>query len=172
METATDPRTRAERFLADEPVVWLSSVRPDGRPHLVPIWFRRDGRALIVLSRPHAQKVRNIRLTPTVMLALGDAEEGFGVGLIEASAEALDEPATELPRGHRRKYADRMAALGLSVDEFLSTCFAPLSPIVVLLRCFGAGSTGCHTAAGSAVSGVAYSNLRGSRALHSGPADP
>jgi hypothetical protein len=25
--------------LATEPNIWLTTVRPDGRPHLVPIWF-------------------------------------------------------------------------------------------------------------------------------------
>src|SRR5256885_2571611 len=25
--------------LRHEPIIWLSSVRPDGRPHLVPVWF-------------------------------------------------------------------------------------------------------------------------------------
>jgi PPOX class probable F420-dependent enzyme len=121
MDTSIDPRTRVERFLADEPVVWLSSVRPDGRPHIVPIWFSWDDGALTVLSKPDAQKVRNIRRTPAVMLALGDAEDDFDVGLIEACAEVIDEPATDLPREHLRKYADRMAAIGLSIEEFVAT---------------------------------------------------
>ena len=34
-------------MLADERIVWLSTVRPDGTPHLVPTWFWWDeiGRA-------------------------------------------------------------------------------------------------------------------------------
>jgi hypothetical protein len=35
--------------LRHEPIIWLSSVRPDGRPHLVPIWFLWDGAVLSVL---------------------------------------------------------------------------------------------------------------------------
>ena len=31
--------TRADTMLRTEPVVWLSTVRPDGLPHLVPICF-------------------------------------------------------------------------------------------------------------------------------------
>ena len=29
-----------DQRLRDEPIIWLSSVRPDGRPHLVPVWLR------------------------------------------------------------------------------------------------------------------------------------
>jgi len=30
---------RILRFLEQEAVVWLATVRPDGSPHLVPTWF-------------------------------------------------------------------------------------------------------------------------------------
>ena len=29
-----------DQRLRDEPIIWLSSVRPDGRPHLVLVWLR------------------------------------------------------------------------------------------------------------------------------------
>ena len=41
-----------DRLLREELVVWLSSVRPDGRPHLVPIWFSWDGRDIVIASKP------------------------------------------------------------------------------------------------------------------------
>ena len=77
---------RIDRLLRDEPVVWLSSVRPEGGPHLVPIWFSWDGRQILIASKPHAQKIRNLRANPNVMLALGEAEDDFDVGLLEGRA--------------------------------------------------------------------------------------
>ena len=113
---------RIDRLLRDEPVVWLSSVRPDGRPHLVPIWFSWDGRELLIASKPGAQKVRNVRANPVVMLALGEPEDDFDVGLLEGRAELLDRPARDvLPRSHLAKYRDQLAGIGLSRDEFLET---------------------------------------------------
>jgi PPOX class probable F420-dependent enzyme len=112
---------RLDRFLSSEPVVWLSTVRPDGAPHLVPIWFTWDGSSLLVFSKPGAQKVRNLRANPVAMLALGEPEDDFDVALAEARVELFDTPATELPDAHLAKYADRMAALGLSPDEFTAT---------------------------------------------------
>jgi PPOX class probable F420-dependent enzyme len=121
-ETLLTPDRRIDRLLRSEPVLWLSSVRPDGRPHLVPIWFSWDGRDILVASKPNAQKIRNLRANPTVMLALGEAEDDFDVGLLEGRAELLDRPSSiVLPPGHVAKYTARMAAIGLSQEEFLAT---------------------------------------------------
>jgi PPOX class probable F420-dependent enzyme len=122
MNGATSAAARIQRFLEREPVVWLSTVRPDGSPHLVPIWFWWDGQALLVYSKPNAQKVRNLRERPSVMLALGDAEDDFDVGMVEGHAELLETSARDLGMaGHLAKYRDRMAAIGLTPDEFLAT---------------------------------------------------
>ena len=122
METTSLAAGRIRRFLEQEPVVWLSTVRPDGRPHLVPIWFWWDGEALLVFSQPSAQKVRNLRERPSVMLALGDAEDDFDVGMVEGIAEVLDRPTSEmLPEGHLVKYARQLAAIGLTPEEYAST---------------------------------------------------
>src|SRR3954471_8813021 len=110
--TTTLAATRIVRFLEHEPVVWVSTVRPDGTPHLVPIWFWWDAEALLVFSKPNAQKIRNLRVNPSVMLALGDPEEDFDVGLIRGRAELLTTPAFDvLPAAFLAKYSARIAAL-------------------------------------------------------------
>ena len=124
MEVNASPAAfnRIDRLLREELVVWLSSVRPDGRPHLVPIWFSWDGREILIASKPNAQKVRNLRANAKVMLALGEAEDDFDVGLLEGQAELVDEPAAAvLPASHLAKYRSQMAAIGLSPFEFHAT---------------------------------------------------
>jgi len=122
MDTTSPTAARIRRFLERDPVVWLSTVRPDGRPHLVPIWFWWDGDALLVFSKLGAQKVRNMRERPSVMLALGDAEDDFDVGMLEGRAELLDAPPSAAGlAGHLAKYGDRMATIGLTGDEFAAT---------------------------------------------------
>lgn len=119
---ATISAARIVRFLEREPVVWLSTVRPDGGPHLVPIWFWWDGDALLVFSKPHAQKVRNLRERGSVMLALGDAEDDFDVGMLEGRAELLERPTCEvMPSAHVAKYATQLAALGLTTEAYAAT---------------------------------------------------
>jgi PPOX class probable F420-dependent enzyme len=121
---SADPAaTRLDRLLRTETVVWLSSVCADGQlPHLVPIWFSWDGETVLIASKPHARKVANLRANPAVMLALGEPDADFDVGLVEGVAELLDEPAaTVLPASHLAKYRAQMAAIGLTADEFLAT---------------------------------------------------
>jgi len=107
-----------DRRLHAEPIIWLSTVRPDGRPHLVPVWFLWDGAAILFFSKPAAQKVRNLRHSPQVMLALDTADEGEDVVLLEGRAELLDDDA---PRSTLPEYADKYAALmeriGMAADR-------------------------------------------------------
>jgi len=120
---------RVERFLETEPVIWLSSIRSDGAPHLVPTWFAWDGEAIIIRSKPHAKKVRNLAHDPRAMVALGDAEDDFDVGLLEARAEVTvdaDGPAEPLPPVFLAKYRSRIAELGLSPAEFATTYSATI----------------------------------------------
>ena len=103
-----DARLRAE------PIIWLSTVRPDGRPHLVPVWFLWDGATILIFSKPANQKIRNLRHSPAVMLALDTADEGEDVVLIEGRAELLDDAALlpTLPA-----YAEKYAALNTRLGQ-------------------------------------------------------
>lgn len=121
------PAARIDRMLRQEPVVWMSTVRPDGTPHLVPIWFSWDGERLFVASKPEARKVRNLRDNPRLMLALGEPDDDFDVGLIEAEA-VLPEATTAalLPPDHFAKYRDRMAAIGLDEATYVRDYSQPI----------------------------------------------
>jgi PPOX class probable F420-dependent enzyme len=124
MDTATVPRppARVERFLRTEEVLWLSTFGTDGFPGLVPIWFSWDGETILVVSKPNAEKVADMRARPRVMIALGNAEEDFDVGLIEARAELPDTPADRfLPESHWTKYAADLASIGLTREEYVRT---------------------------------------------------
>jgi PPOX class probable F420-dependent enzyme len=121
------PRPSAARALREDPVVWLSSVQPDGRPHLVPVWFHWDGELIVALSKPHARKVGNQRVQPPLMLAVGTPGPGMDVELIEASAEMPNRPASELmPTGFGRKYRSLLARAGLSVQRFAEVYSQPI----------------------------------------------
>jgi PPOX class probable F420-dependent enzyme len=109
-------------MLRSESVVWVSTVSPDGSPHLVPIWFSWDGETVLIASKPGAKKVANLRANPSVMLALGEPDDDFDVGMIQGVAELATEPAAELlPASHLAKYRSQMAAIGLTPEEFLRT---------------------------------------------------
>jgi PPOX class probable F420-dependent enzyme len=113
---------RIDAMLRSESVVWVSTVSPDGSPHLVPIWFSWDGETVLIASKPGAKKVTNLRANPSVMLALGEPDDDFDVGMIQGVAELPAEPASALlPAAHLAKYRAQMATIGLTRDEFLRT---------------------------------------------------
>ncbi len=109
-------------LLCAEPIAWLSTVRPDGRPHVVPTWFSWDGTSFLLFSKPDAVKVRNIRRVPAVMLAIGDPLADFDVQLIEGEAVLLDAPTAQvMPAGHLARYRAWLEAIGLDRDEYVTT---------------------------------------------------
>lgn len=125
--TMDRPRPSIVASLHAEDVVWLSSTRPDGGPHLVPIWFLWDGESILVFSKPNAQKVRNLRADPRVMVAVGEPEAAFDVELIEAVAEVLPQPTKAiLPSSFASKYRDHATRTGLSFDHFAATYSQPI----------------------------------------------
>ena len=83
--------------LEKEEYGFFITVRPDGRPHAIPVCFLYERDSILIFSVPDSVKVRNIRGNPRVCLAL----ESFGFGeyfsvVIEGIAELVDEPSNWL----------------------------------------------------------------------------
>jgi PPOX class probable F420-dependent enzyme len=70
----------------------LATVRADGRPHVVPIWFDLDGEDLIFTTGESTVKGRNILRDPRVSLCVDDEEPPFSFVLFEGEAEIVDKP--------------------------------------------------------------------------------
>jgi hypothetical protein len=82
--------------------IWFSSVRPDGRPHLTPVWFIWHEEKFYVGIDPHSIKSRNIHHNPRVVLAL---EDGTTPVICEGIARLADLPLSEsLLKAFRDKY--------------------------------------------------------------------
>ena len=86
--TRTDDRHTSERLSA-EPVIWLGTVRPDGRPHNVPVWFAWHDPMVLIFSMPKTAKVADVRLSSAVSLALDSADGGQDIVLAEGRAELI-----------------------------------------------------------------------------------
>lgn len=95
------PATTASR-LETEQKIWLATVRPGGRPHLVPLWFVWAGGCIYLCVTGSSVKVRNITANPAVSLAL---ENGSAPVVVEGEASLLARPwPEEVVEGFQRKY--------------------------------------------------------------------
>ncbi|MEV6371879.1 TIGR03618 family F420-dependent PPOX class oxidoreductase [Micromonospora musae] len=61
-----------EARLAQDPRAWLCTLRPDGSPHVTPVWFVHAGGTWWVGCAEQSVKVRNVLADPRVSLALED----------------------------------------------------------------------------------------------------
>jgi PPOX class probable F420-dependent enzyme len=113
LDLAQPEDAHIEQRLRSELIIWLSTVRPDGRPHLVPVWFLWDGATFLIFSQPKDLKLRNLRHSPNVVLALETRDQGNEVVLIEGQAAVLEGSTlkTTMP-----EYAGKYDALMKSMD--------------------------------------------------------
>ncbi len=65
----------------------LATVRADGRPHVVPVWFDLDGDTIIFTMGEASVKAKNMRRDPRVSLCVDDEEPPFAFVLVEGTAE-------------------------------------------------------------------------------------
>lgn len=73
----------ARRRFAEAEVATLATVRPDGRPHLVPVVFSADGDVIVLVVDPKPkasadlQRLRNIAANPAVSLLVDHYESDW-----------------------------------------------------------------------------------------------
>src|SRR2546427_12305094 len=62
-----------ERFLDEERVLTCATIGPNGRRHLMPLWYVRDSRTLYAWTYGKSQKARNLERDPraTVQVEAG-----------------------------------------------------------------------------------------------------
>jgi len=66
------------RFLDDERVVTCATIGPGGRPHLMPLWYVRDGRAVVAWTFGKSQKVRNLERDGRATLQIEAGRDVYG----------------------------------------------------------------------------------------------
>ncbi|HEX4790418.1 MAG TPA: TIGR03667 family PPOX class F420-dependent oxidoreductase [Actinospica sp.] len=125
-----EDRERAEGRLRSNLMAWLTTVRADGQPVTVPVWFllRADG-DILFYSKPGTAKLRNLAANPRVSLALDVCDLGRNVVRLEGAARLAAEhevPAANENPEYLLKYTERIAALFGAPEKFAALFTVPV----------------------------------------------
>jgi PPOX class probable F420-dependent enzyme len=94
-----------EAFLAEPRIAKLATLRADGSPTIVPVWFEWDGATATVFTERASPKVKRIRADPRVALSV---EEPVGVPerwvTLEGTASIEEAGGIELARRLAPRY--------------------------------------------------------------------
>jgi PPOX class probable F420-dependent enzyme len=94
----------------------LATVRRDGRPHVVPIWYDLDGDTLVFTTGEESVKYKSMKRDPRVSLTVDDQTPPYSYVMIEGTVSFSEDPgellhwATRI--GGRYMGADKAEAYG------------------------------------------------------------
>ncbi len=103
------PWSWAEQQLSGSRNYWVTTVRPDGAPHMMPVWAVWHEQALWFSSSLGSRKVRNLRANPRVVMATERATEPV---VVEGMAEVVTD-RTAIAEFLDRTNAKYSTAIGL-----------------------------------------------------------
>jgi PPOX class probable F420-dependent enzyme len=108
------------QHLADQYVIWLTTVDSKLTPQPRPVWFIWENDTFLIYSQPNAQKVKHISKNPRVALHFNTDETGDKHVIVfigEASIDPNCPPLHEVP-AYLEKYEEGVAGLEMTPEEF------------------------------------------------------
>jgi PPOX class probable F420-dependent enzyme len=117
---SSDDQERVDARLRQNVIAWLTTVRPDGQPVTLPVWFLfQEDETFLVYTFPTSAKLRNISANPRVSFALDVSDLGRNVVRFEGVANALDDVVLiDQQPEYLAKYTERIAALFDTPERF------------------------------------------------------
>jgi PPOX class probable F420-dependent enzyme len=85
--------------------IWVSTTRPDGRPHAVPVWYWWTGKEIYFATHCDSQKAKNLAHQPWVVIHAGDGDD---VIILQGAAEVVTDQAEKerVNAAYMEKYVD------------------------------------------------------------------
>ncbi|MGI8439229.1 MAG: pyridoxamine 5'-phosphate oxidase family protein [Thermoleophilaceae bacterium] len=83
------PDEELDSFLAEERVVTVATIGPNGRPHLMPLWYVPEGTVLSGWTFARSQKAKNLERDPyaTLQVEAGESYEELRGVMFECDVE-------------------------------------------------------------------------------------
>ncbi len=108
-------RQEIDEFLAQPIIARIATVKPDGAPHVAPMWQQWDGEAMWVIPRSRSSWFENLRQEPRVCISCADDNDPEHARVtIEGIAEIVEGPVGLV--GRVKEIADEMAVRYMGLD--------------------------------------------------------
>ena len=110
------PWNKVDTWLKGFRSVWLSTTRPDARPHAVPVWYWWDGENIYFAANGYSQKDKNLAKRPAIVVHAGDGDD---VIILEGSVEVVTDAQErrQVNQDYMEKYVDPHSGAKASIPE-------------------------------------------------------
>ncbi|MBS2964746.1 TIGR03667 family PPOX class F420-dependent oxidoreductase [Actinocrinis puniceicyclus] len=121
-DSSTTFGRRVRERLAEEVVLWLTTVGADGTPQPNPVWFLWEGEdTILVYNRTGANRIAHVKERPRVSLNFDGNGSGGDIVVLTGTAELLDGfPLASEHEPYMQKYAEHAARAFGQADDFAS----------------------------------------------------
>jgi PPOX class probable F420-dependent enzyme len=104
-EITMSPAER-QAFLDEERTLTCASIGPGGRPHLMPLWYVREGDLIACWTYASSQKVKNLERLPqaTLLVEAGERYEELRGVMLECDVEIVRDRERVLDIGEALAY--------------------------------------------------------------------
>ena len=106
------PWSHARERLEQARIYWIATTRPDGRPHVTPVWGVWVDELLYFDGNPTTRRGRNLALNPAVAVHVESGGAGKDVVIVEGAAHEISKPDHALTRRIAAAYAAKYSSEG------------------------------------------------------------
>jgi PPOX class probable F420-dependent enzyme len=111
------PWSKLDAFLKSFRSIWISTTRPDGRPHATPVWYLWDGQHIYFTTSPKSQKGKDLAHQSWVIVHAGDPDD---VIILEGPAQIVidKEEQERVNAAYGDKYVDPNSGAKASIFAY------------------------------------------------------
>lgn len=110
------PWNKVDTWLRGFRSIWVSTTRPEGRPHSVPVWYLWDGEHIYFTSSKSTQKARNLAKQSEIVVHAGDGDDAI---ILEGTAVIVTDSDewTHVNNAYMEKYVDPHSGAKATIVE-------------------------------------------------------
>jgi PPOX class probable F420-dependent enzyme len=130
-DSSTPFGKRVRERLAEEIVLWLTTVGADGTPQPNPVWFLWEGEdTILIYNRADANRLTHVRTRPRVSLNFDGNGRGGEIVVLTGDAEVLEDfPLAHEHQPYMQKYAADIRRVSGDAEVF-----ARRYPVAIRIR--------------------------------------